>query len=385
MEVQFQLLFLIIAAIIGSIRASTDVVYSQSISTCNITSIAVPIAKSVTACDTKITCPICNEDAEFRLIDSDQKPKISTINGLRVKNGKIYYLPQFPQLAKNLKFLSITSSELSKVTQQNLEHLVELVTLELSGNKIQSLEKDTFKFNKKIKAIRVSSNLITFVEPKIFNNLVDFQLLDFRSIRCYTGLIIRDKSGRMSRELDILTSNCNKRIVVAPKQVENCTKDNRAEILDYFDEALLSTASTMSNVTHQCTHSSTFHDSTKIELFLVIQTSIIAVLFITIFVIALKAKSSNQNRRMTGTQGALWFDRSADSNASANNDTYDEMPMKPKASNYEEISPEAMHNCSEYNVIRMKKTEEEDLYIDISEQADRKSEDFSLYAIPKKN
>ena len=192
----------------------------------------------------------------------------------------------------------------------------------------------------------------------------------------------------MTKDLANLTSICSNRTTEPSSDASNCTKDSKSEFSDYFEEVVLSAAPTVS---HQCTIATTYNDSTEIKLFLIIQTSIIAVLFIIIFVIALIVKSSNSAKLQKcpkGPQGSLWLNKNANYHSSAFNVSYDELPTKPKPkpANYEDVLPTTLMISNENHEDDVNNEEvEEDLYIDLSEKDDNKDDGFNLYAIPKKN
>lgn len=211
-------------------EASTYIAYSQSIDTCTITKTFSNYSKNLKICNIEIKNPICVENAKFELINVASKTILDEINGFQVRNCKIFYMPQLPQLAEKLKFISITSSKLQKVTQQNLQLLTELISLNLNGNEIKSLEKNLFKFNPKIKAVRLAGNPITFIEPGVFNSFESVEFLDFRSTKCYAKLIDTADSAEMSQFLNKLTSWCNKRITEVTTIFEGCEKVTESNI-----------------------------------------------------------------------------------------------------------------------------------------------------------
>lgn len=238
-----------------NLEATTEVVYSQSIDSCSIFKIILPLVKNVSICDLKITCPILNEDSKFKLIDSsNNNTKLSEINALRVKNCKIFYLPQFYEFGENLKFLSIFSSGLRKITQDNLRDLTNLISLDLGGNKIQTLKEGTFMYTTKMKAIRLSRNPIAFIAPRVFESLNYLELLELVSIKCYTGTINTTDSVEMSQALTNLTLSCNNKTFETLNKPEDCSKAILLERSDYFDDSdVLTSKSKSSNVDEDTT------------------------------------------------------------------------------------------------------------------------------------
>lgn len=373
----------------GSPEATTEIMYSQSIDSCIISKFDLPLVKNVSVCDTKIGCPICNEDARFELVESGNSIRLSEINGIRVKKCEVFFLPKFHHLSKNLKFLSITNSELRKITQKNLQELINLESLDLGGNKIQSLEEGTFEHNAKIKAIHLSSNPISFVAPEAFERLKHFVLLSFKSINCYSITINKTDSNEMRQELTKLTSSCSRKNTITPANPENCNKSSELESLDYFDGSAVSTSSISSNVNHMCTHSVTHCYATDIKLYLFIQTCVIAALFIAVFVMIYQIQSSKVEslyrgsiHRSTKPKENLWMSKSK-SLHSINNDSYDQLPVRMKPSDYEDVLSAAMNNGNANYEDVDNKVEVEELYSDIQDKKDNKNEDFNLYAIPK--
>lgn len=73
----------------------------------------------------------------------------------------------------NLISLTITSCNLSIITQSNIQFYKELMVLDLSHNKITVIEPELFKDNLQLVVINLKGNQIFHIDPMVFNGIQD--------------------------------------------------------------------------------------------------------------------------------------------------------------------------------------------------------------------
>ena len=80
--------------------------------------------------------------------------------------------------------LTIWSSKLKSLTQDDLKLLTQLEYVRFYDNDLESLDGDLFEFNPKLKYIDFESNKIKYVGENLFNNLNHLQRVEFQNNYC---------------------------------------------------------------------------------------------------------------------------------------------------------------------------------------------------------
>jgi hypothetical protein len=68
--------------------------------------------------------------------------------------------------------------------KEDLEPFVELEEFAICGSNFEYIAKDLFKYNKKLKYVWLSTNKISYIDPKVFDNLPDLVRLNLNSNIC---------------------------------------------------------------------------------------------------------------------------------------------------------------------------------------------------------
>lgn len=162
---------------------STEINWKPIDVSCNITNLNLNHVNNVNVCFAASSLTITNDDKKINLINPDRKK----IDGFFVRNAQIDKMPSFDnKVALNLLVLHVERSKLKELTQDNLKLMVDLQSLDLSGNLIEKLENSPFEFNKKLIFINLQQNKITYIELGTFNSLQDLKHLYLLNNICYT-------------------------------------------------------------------------------------------------------------------------------------------------------------------------------------------------------
>ncbi|KAG5676526.1 hypothetical protein PVAND_006354 [Polypedilum vanderplanki] len=78
---------------------------------------------------------------------------------------------------KNLKYINMVYENLTLITTEDLKVFPKLQTLDLSGNQIEFISKDTFIFNPNIEEIWLYDNKISHIDPTSFDKLKNLKVL----------------------------------------------------------------------------------------------------------------------------------------------------------------------------------------------------------------
>lgn len=114
---------------------------------------------------------------------------INEIETLYVNNADVEFLPTgIKNKFKKLRALYIQSSKLLSITKENLEEFgSSLEFLWLPDNNIVAIEADLFEYNANIKVFSLNRNLVYYIEPAFFINLMrlkKIQNVNLQSIGC---------------------------------------------------------------------------------------------------------------------------------------------------------------------------------------------------------
>lgn len=105
----------------------------------------------------------------------------SSVKGLNtIDNKNIQFLPvNISTTFPGLFALRFKNCSISKIDSTNF-HRLNLQLLDISFNKIKSLDVDTFLELKELKVLKINNNLITSLDKKIFSNLNDLYTLSIQ-------------------------------------------------------------------------------------------------------------------------------------------------------------------------------------------------------------
>lgn len=144
----------------------------------------------------------------------------SKVNGISIHNKTVNFLPfGFSQCFSNLIALTVESSKLTEIRQDNLKEFPELKLLAMPGNLIKVIEKNLFDFNSKLIYVNLSKNLIKIINSNAFNVLKELNFLDLFNNTC-----INTSITNFNYSSSIIIENCSK--------LDNSTKiDDKIEPL----------------------------------------------------------------------------------------------------------------------------------------------------------
>lgn len=98
------------------------------------------------------------------------------------EKSQIYFFPKgLERIFPHLKSIRIWSVELKEIYQGDLQPFLELELFHPTGNKLEFLEKDLFKFNPKLKTFAPGSCPVTYIDPNIFDHLTNLTSLFIES------------------------------------------------------------------------------------------------------------------------------------------------------------------------------------------------------------
>lgn len=88
-----------------------------------------------------------------------------------------YFPENFADFFPNLEFISIIHAKMKEIRQGDLKQFPNLIELDLSSNAISKIERNLFKFNEKLKEIRMVDNPIFTIHPEAFVGLKNLERL----------------------------------------------------------------------------------------------------------------------------------------------------------------------------------------------------------------
>lgn len=107
------------------------------------------------------------------------------VKGLGIHKQSINYMPSgFANYFPNIVGLELANSNLKVIRKQDLSPFKVLEAIVMHGNRLESLELDTFEGNPNIVSIYLANNDFKHLNPKTFDPLPKLQALDFSSNRC---------------------------------------------------------------------------------------------------------------------------------------------------------------------------------------------------------
>lgn len=125
---------------------------------------------------------------------------------------------------KNLKVISIESTQLKEVHQSDLKPFPQLEFLCLAQNDIKTLEEDLFEFNSNIKLVMFYSCKITHIDPNVFDHLDKMTYLLLSSNTCIHEEARNDRTKVMKIIKKIQNRQCiNPSVKKKEKIIETTT------------------------------------------------------------------------------------------------------------------------------------------------------------------
>lgn len=133
--------------------------------------------------------------------------EIAPVKGFRNEDKYLGFFPKnLGNFFPDLEFLAIWSSGLQEVSREDLSPFKDLRVLSFYGNKIEFLEKNLLKENKKLEYIGLGQNKINSIGGRIFNHLENLHTLHFDGNVCFSRQVASaDEIGDMIEELN---ENC---------------------------------------------------------------------------------------------------------------------------------------------------------------------------------
>lgn len=96
------------------------------------------------------------------------------VKGVLIVNSNVFYFPRgLSNVFPNLEGISIWSSNLKEITQEDLKDLTNLRYIKLDDNQIQILGEKLFQNNPKLELFSAMRNQISHIDSNIFNNFVN--------------------------------------------------------------------------------------------------------------------------------------------------------------------------------------------------------------------
>lgn len=127
-----------------------------------------------------------------KIIESASGDHVDNMNDLSVEalhlsetSSQVHYFPGgLKSVFVNLKMIYIENVGLKEVHQSDLKPFTDLEVLSFYNNKLESLEKDLFKFNPNLTTFGANYNQISFVHPDVFDHLHHLTSLRINSNPC---------------------------------------------------------------------------------------------------------------------------------------------------------------------------------------------------------
>ncbi|KAG5667328.1 hypothetical protein PVAND_015312 [Polypedilum vanderplanki] len=148
------------------------------------------LTKTISECAITDDLKITSRNYEFHSLvgNKNDSPKTADFTGIHIKNKVLNYFPSnLGDLMPNLIGLSVESSKLMEITQNDLKPFSKMQHLWIVANLIKFVEKELLKFNPDLIYINLRDNLIKKVDPKVFDNLYDLKHLIFQRNECIDG------------------------------------------------------------------------------------------------------------------------------------------------------------------------------------------------------
>jgi Leucine rich repeat len=151
------------------------------------------------------------------------------IKGLWIKSSNVAYFPLgVDNFFPNLEAISISNSNLRRITKEDLKPYPNLRYFSIWSNKLQTVEKDLFQFNSKLEVIIFIDNQISHIDPNVFNNFVGkLRHLYLSGNICQFGDVADDKQKVNEMIAQIQNGNCKN---------EGIQLVNESKFLEKIDE-----------------------------------------------------------------------------------------------------------------------------------------------------
>lgn len=187
-------------------------------------------------------------------VDGQSSNELANSFYLQSPPNLIFFPQNLENIFPNLIGISISSSQLTEVTQNDLKVFSQLKYLWLPHNQIKYLRGDVFAYNTKLEVVVMYSNLIAHIDPTMFNNLSELRVLNLAKNEC-KSLTLTDTRLAVETQVKKIqnkecTTNQNNGDVILkttpPTTVEPTTEDfissstttTTEEILTTTDESL---------------------------------------------------------------------------------------------------------------------------------------------------
>ncbi|XP_074042528.1 uncharacterized protein [Leptinotarsa decemlineata] len=133
------------------------------------------------------------------------------LHGLVISSGEIREIhpAAFQRFGSPLQALGLPNNQLVNVPTSALISIPELDRLDLSGNKMKSLNQDSFRGLRNLSFIDLSNNILSKITPDAFNNLPQLKTLRLRGNRLFLPTITKIDPLPTIEELDLSENSLN--------------------------------------------------------------------------------------------------------------------------------------------------------------------------------
>ena len=130
------------------------------------------------------------------------------VEAISITQGQIIYFPRgLNKIYKNLKGISIVSNGFKEIHQSDLKDFPKLMNLYLYSKNIEILEENLFEFNPNLELVHINTNIITHIDPKVFDRLIKLKYLYLQLNTCINMAAINNPTDLQSI-IKIAKLNC---------------------------------------------------------------------------------------------------------------------------------------------------------------------------------
>lgn len=167
----------------------------------------------------------------------NKNPK--NISGIEIDAKVVRYFPKgLEKIFKALEIILITDSRLREIHQHDLWLFRQLKYLNLKGNRIKVIQRDTFKFNYDLEVIILRNNQIKDISNGNFDKLNYLVTLDLFNNLC----ISNGEDGDHEDVLDLIREihiKCDNSSMIYPTCIDYTKNFNQIKVLNFCTLALL--------------------------------------------------------------------------------------------------------------------------------------------------
>lgn len=169
-------------------------------------------------------------------VNGDSSAKHNDILGFWIDGQTCAFSPQrisffFP----NLQAFGIKDSGLRRLSKFDLAPFPELVRIHFSGNKLEHIDADLFKFNTKVESITITDDHLTFIEPTMFDNLPKLTNLNVElkcfSLKCQSASCIGDVKKGLQENCSNIKVQDYSRLLTYIIEVETSLRTCESELV----------------------------------------------------------------------------------------------------------------------------------------------------------